>query len=743
LSGFPKVGDCFQNRYEILSILGSGGFGCVFKARQLDGDRLVALKVLRLVKDNSFYARFLREAKALSRICHLNVVTVYHCDITQDDLPFLAMEFIEGTDVRKLLNDNGPLPVVRALMIIKQCADAMAYVHGKGIVHRDLKLENIMLVDEPEPDTVKLVDFGLVRLSDEKTITGPGSMLGTVDYISPELAAGKRTDHRSDQYSLCVCLYEMLCGKTPFKSDSPIEVMSRHIHEPVPAITSGQLDFFHPDINKVINRGMAKEPENRFRDMTELSQSLSRLIETIESSGTAGRVGQRAPAFKNLSAVLFVLSIAALVIFLGVRFFHNGADKQSGKIVKQAEKDRTMLPDRSKRIRCSYVNTIEDRVYSLDKKKALAVLDEYLMSSDRLDSDARALLLTDKISFCPPEEGLNYAKQAFQLAEREYQLCHRGSNDDLFTWVYVSCASIYLERLLALGHYREVQEISDRLLPICQTVGDFNVTAASRSLRTLRAGDLQVWAAAAAVGMHDYKTANRRMDTLRSYQGGYTLAGLNATILLKLNRFKDVCKLAASLSRVSGDADGIYALGFVQEQRFKHFQDIMEIVESCRMASRYDLVEQCLKSAEKVHAIMEATRGAGNPAYDDTSANLAQVELSLARIGIQLSTAKKTQTKKAVLDTYTKWSKLTVSEFKSGQGDYPRLCAINLVLYLLECGAKQEAEQLLAEIMPYTTGFAEPSMQISGKTADLEARLAKFHNNKYVQTFMKALHSQD
>ncbi|MBX9723685.1 MAG: serine/threonine protein kinase [Candidatus Obscuribacterales bacterium] len=218
---FPELGEVFEQRYELLEVLGAGGGGTVFKARQITADRMIALKVLHPQQgfDEESKQRFLREAKALNKLSHENIVSVYHLGFSDFGLPYLAMELIQGNSLRACLNAEGHLSSRRIFSIVKQLCSALACMHEVGIIHRDLKPENIMLIQKPEPDTVKIIDFGLVRVdnSAEQKLTATGLLIGSVNYMSPEQCQGKKADARSDVYALTVCMYEMLSGKLPFQ----------------------------------------------------------------------------------------------------------------------------------------------------------------------------------------------------------------------------------------------------------------------------------------------------------------------------------------------------------------------------------------------------------------------------------------------------------------------------------------------------------------------------------------------
>lgn len=303
----------------MLEVLGSGGIGTVFKARQIDANRLIALKILQAeVRDaQEFKARFLREAQSLSKLRHPNIVTLYHLGISQGGLPYIAMEFIQGTTLRKILNDEEKLSVTRAIKISKQLCAALAAMHAEGIVHRDLKPENIVLMTEPEADFVKIIDFGLVRVegeSEQQKLTATGFLLGSVNYMSPEQCRGFRVDARSDIYTLGICFYEMLTGECPFQADSPVGIMYKHSCEAIPAIERTTVNTYHPAINALIQSATQKNTEERFQTAEQMSQALDALSETI--SGVKPAAWLQQPVIRILLATMFLTALLVAAVYL-------------------------------------------------------------------------------------------------------------------------------------------------------------------------------------------------------------------------------------------------------------------------------------------------------------------------------------------------------------------------------------------------------------------------------------------
>jgi serine/threonine protein kinase/Tol biopolymer transport system component len=270
----PRLG-----KYEILSKLGEGGMGEVWRARDEQLHRNVALKILppEFARDPSRRARFEQEARALAALNHPNIVAVY--EFGEDNgKTFLVSELVDGEALRALL-ERGRIPIRRAIEIATQIADAMAAAHAAGIVHRDLKPENIMLT--ASAGTVKVLDFGLAKQtlarSSDATLTmaaatEPGTVMGTVGYMSPEQVRGQNTDHRSDIFSFGVILYEMLAGQRAFQAESQVETMNAILHadppEPNPDVA------LPPALSIIVRRCLEKRPEQRFQSAADLAFAL-------------------------------------------------------------------------------------------------------------------------------------------------------------------------------------------------------------------------------------------------------------------------------------------------------------------------------------------------------------------------------------------------------------------------------------------------------------------------------------
>jgi eukaryotic-like serine/threonine-protein kinase len=256
-----NVGDVVQDRYEIEELLGTGGMSNVYCARDRVLERRVALKVLheQFTDDPEYVERFRHEAQAIARLSHPNIVTVIDRG-EFEGRQFIVFENVRGNTLKDVVVRESPLPVARALELVHQAARGLAYAHENGIVHRDVKPQNV-LVDRD--GVAKVTDFGIARSADRAEFTLPGTVMGTSDYSSPEQASGERVDERSDQYSLGVLLYELLTSDVPYPGDSQVTVAMRHLHDPVPSVRE-QRPGVSSRIDALIRRAMAKRPEDRF-----------------------------------------------------------------------------------------------------------------------------------------------------------------------------------------------------------------------------------------------------------------------------------------------------------------------------------------------------------------------------------------------------------------------------------------------------------------------------------------------
>jgi Tol biopolymer transport system component len=322
--------------YEILSPLGAGGMGEVWRARDTRLNREVAIKVLpaSFASDADRLRRFEQEARATSALNHPNILTVHDIG-NHEGAPYLVSELLEGVELRSQLQD-GPLPARRCVDYAQQIASGLAAAHAKGVVHRDLKPENLFIITEGR---VKILDFGLAKLKPQqvgaansqaptqKKITDPGTVMGTVGYMSPEQVRGQEVDHRTDIFSFGVILYEMLSGGRAFSGESAVEVMNAILKEEPPELgetnakTGGQLE-------KIVRRCMEKQPERRFQSASDLGFALEALSTPSESRsdsqlGTATALPaspERAGLWRLLGNTLLAWIVTGLFLLVALYF---------------------------------------------------------------------------------------------------------------------------------------------------------------------------------------------------------------------------------------------------------------------------------------------------------------------------------------------------------------------------------------------------------------------------------------
>jgi serine/threonine-protein kinase len=267
-------------RYELLSELGQGAMGVVYKARDPVLDRIVAVKTINLTlpKDelSEYEARFYQEARAAGGLNHPNIVTIY--DIGKSErMAYMAMEFLEGEELRSVLSHREPLPVMLALDIAGQVAEGLDYAHERHIVHRDIKPANIMVVRD---GLVKITDFGIARMRTNEIKTMTGMILGSPKYMSPEQVAGKRADHRADLFSLGVVLYEMLTGEAPFLADSIHGIMYQILNFTPPAPSARNREV--PEmVDLVVAKALKKGVGERYQSAREFADDLRSCREAL------------------------------------------------------------------------------------------------------------------------------------------------------------------------------------------------------------------------------------------------------------------------------------------------------------------------------------------------------------------------------------------------------------------------------------------------------------------------------
>lgn len=271
------VGTVLDGRYAVKEVIGTGGMSIVYKAEDTQEGRLVALKVLKeeFVREPKSRRRFLNESRAIAMLSHENIVDVLDVNF-EGDVQYIVMEYLEGPTLKEYMVEHGALDVYDALHIVEQILSALKHAHERGVVHRDIKPQNIILVDGNE--TVKVMDFGIAHVQNYSTITISDKAIGTVHYISPEQAKGRPADERSDIYSTGVILYEMLTGKLPFDADSAVSVALMQVQQkPVPP--SQIVPDIPPAVEHIVMKAMRKNVEARYQNAGEMLEDIEKFRE--------------------------------------------------------------------------------------------------------------------------------------------------------------------------------------------------------------------------------------------------------------------------------------------------------------------------------------------------------------------------------------------------------------------------------------------------------------------------------
>ena len=289
----PLVGKVVDGRFEVIERVGEGGMGVVYKVRQVPIGRIVAMKVLsqEMAGDPNWVKRFEREARASSQLQHPNTVRMFDFGKTREGRLFMTMEFLDGRSLREVIADDAPLDEARVLKVLVQCCASLGEAHAAGIIHRDIKPDNVFLLNMGgSPDFVKLLDFSVAKLLQENDgmRTQAGIVFGTPQYMSPEQGRGMPLDARSDLYALGILAFEMLTGYVPFHHDqNPMIVLQMHVQKAVPPLPAS----IPPIVQQVVYKALEKDPAKRHQSAGEMMQHCQQAMAQLE----AERAGQARP----------------------------------------------------------------------------------------------------------------------------------------------------------------------------------------------------------------------------------------------------------------------------------------------------------------------------------------------------------------------------------------------------------------------------------------------------------------
>lgn len=304
------------NGYEIDGVLGSGGTSEVYHARDLATGTPVVLKVPhpQLIGDLAAYSRFQREIQIGQKLQHPNIQRVLGTGQLDNGVtPYIVLEYVEGESLRQYLDEHKPLPIDEAIRIARELAEALAHCHRQGVVHRDLKPENVLMTPTGQ---VKLMDFGIALLQGARRVTwgSLSSTVGTPDYMAPEQIRGERGDERTDVYAVGVILYEMLAGEVPYEGDNALAVMSQHVNQDSPLVTTRRNDVPNT-LAAVVDRALRRDPSQRYPTMDAFASDLTHLddVDVVEyaarSKGTSGLPGAWITWLAVILTILFLLGI--------------------------------------------------------------------------------------------------------------------------------------------------------------------------------------------------------------------------------------------------------------------------------------------------------------------------------------------------------------------------------------------------------------------------------------------------
>jgi serine/threonine-protein kinase len=470
------IGSLVDNRFRILSVLGTGTFGAVYKAEQPDLDRIVALKMLHGLAANTDHARarFEREVHLLASLQHENIVRVYGCGTDSNNCLYLSMEYLDGRTLSDVLAKERRLDWRRTCRIGLQVCAALAAAHKIGIVHRDVAPKNIMLVSENNRELVKVLDFGLSTVLPQselavQRLTQTGTVVGTLLYMSPEATMGQKPDERSDVYALGCVLYECLSGKVAFDAESFDQILQKQSGS-LPARILGQLDS--PDIPKelelVIFKAIQKKQERRFQSADDFAEALNLVLNErwreLDLAGVEMGSGKRSPSrsYKLIWAsalALLVIGILALVAFLSVSNQRAPTASAPVVIANPAVEDRRADVQRARSL--------------LEQARAAVSKGNY----GQADSLARTALMSIGHQYPDAANSPSMPAEDIEILERITQIYGNGGRvgtlvPDPLPKIRDICSGIILTRDANIGSRDQYIRMHRLLVTVCSIYGD-------------------------------------------------------------------------------------------------------------------------------------------------------------------------------------------------------------------------------------------------------------------------------
>ena len=417
----------------MLELIGASISSRVYKAKQIDLDRDVAIKMISadVLNNSDMQERFQREAQALCRLQHPNIVSVYYMAISENGIPYIVMELVSGITLKAEINSKGPMTIERAGRVMLQCCRALQYCHDAQIVHRDIKSQNIVIAQEPDQDSVKIIDFGLSKMTAARNSdTQTGILIGSVEYMSPEQCAGQRATHLSDIYSLGICFYELLSGTLPFEADNPIGLMYKAANSPLPHLSLLEKER---ETNRILQKATAKSPDKRYQSMLELAEDISDLL-SAESESVKSRSNKfNLMAWSAGSLLLLAISTA---LWTTHQREHNEI-LDSAKSVKSAKYPRQQEQSAT----ANQPETMKTKAMELDR------LLEIIARENQLSSQSNDM------------EQREHAQKSMETALKALPLSETNNEPTILTGRLCSLIATYSDRLWDFKDEAEVKEL--------------------------------------------------------------------------------------------------------------------------------------------------------------------------------------------------------------------------------------------------------------------------------------------
>ena len=352
------TGQMIKGRYQVIKKLGAGGMGTVYLAEQVAIGRRVALKVLHssYATDEEFVRRFRHEARLAASLNHHNIITVYDFDQADEGSLFIAMEYVDGRSLSEVIRQEGPMDIGRAVRLGIQIVEGLEAAHRAGVIHRDIKPDNIMVTGMAENEDVKLMDFGIARLRDTGSmtrLTRSGAIMGTPSYMAPEQIEGGDVSEKTDIYALGIVLYEMLSGGVPFRASTPGSVLIKQLRE-VPVSLMKLRREVPAAVERVVMQALEKKPQKRQQSMGEIAQGLKKARETLIDKETAHSLADSLPWRQRLAfklpgrKKLYMAAAISLCVVIGlgsVWWFGGLTEIREEKVkISPPEKSRQLPP---------------------------------------------------------------------------------------------------------------------------------------------------------------------------------------------------------------------------------------------------------------------------------------------------------------------------------------------------------------------------------------------------------------